>query len=318
MRMMATGFLSLFATCTWASVLLEESFENVTSGSIAGQGGWTLSHGMGSVQTNEVFSGLQALQIQNGAVSHALTNSESALWTRFRVFVTAAPEVNPVVADENTGVAFFVSTNLTLVVYSNAVPVELDVALATQVWTRFDVYRDVGSMSWNLSMNGTTVAAGLPLYSAPAAMEQVRLCNDNPDSVFIDDIDIRNHELSSEAPDLDDNGTPDWWEQKYLGSITGNDANALSGNPGWTYRQAYIAGISPVSADPFAITRASSGSLSWEARPARVYDVLWTTNLLSGFTPVASNLVDQSGFFDTSSNTNLPSGFYQLRVRLEP
>ncbi|VGO13642.1 hypothetical protein PDESU_02199 [Pontiella desulfatans] len=34
--------------------------------------------------------------------------------------------------------------------------------------------------------------------------------------------------------------------------------------------------------------------------------------------PVASNLVAQSEFFDTSSNTNLPVGFYQVQVRLEP
>ncbi|VGO13644.1 hypothetical protein PDESU_02201 [Pontiella desulfatans] len=318
MKKTVCGFLYLSVMCTCASVLLEESFENVTVGSIAGQNSWTVEHGLGSVQTNEVFNGSQALQVQNGAVSHSLTNHESALWTRFQVFVTGAPEVNPVVAAENAGVAFFVSTNLMLAVYSNTVPVELEVPVATQVWTRFDVYCDYDSMSWNLSMDGTTVAAGLPLSAGSADIEQVQFSNDNPDSVFVDDIDIRNHELAFDAPDIDGNGMPDWWEQQYFGLITGNDAHAMSGNPGWTYLETYIAGISPVSAEPFEIIRTGSRSLSWDAKPARVYDVLWTTNLLSGFMPVASNLVAESEFSDTSSNTNLPSGFYQVQVRLEP
>ncbi len=109
------------------------------------------------------------------------------------------------------------------------------------------------------------------------------------------------------------------FESLCSGSVDGQDSWSVeSGNPGWTYHQAYIAGISPVSAESFEFNRTGLCSLSWDAKSSRMYDVLWTTNLQSGFTTVASNLVSQTEFADTSSNTNLPAGFYKLQVRVAP
>lgn len=307
-----------FAGIMRASTLLTETFEGIGIGSVEGQNGWVIESGVGDVQTNEVFAGERALEILNGSVSHSLSNSESAMWIRFQAFVTGAPNVNPAATAGNTSVAFFVNTNLTLTVYSNTVPVELDVPVPTQVWTRFDVYCDYEAMTWNLSMDGTTLAAGLPLYSDSVEIEQVQISNPGAGAVYVDEFDIRNEELTAQAPDFDSDGMPDWWEQKYFGSVTGGVADAESGNPGWTHLQTYIAGISPLNAEPFEVTRTGLHSLSWDSRPARMYDVLWTTNLLSGFTPIASNLITQSEFINTSSNTNLSSGFYRLQVRPAP
>ncbi len=316
MKKTSVIFLCLFAVYAGATTMLDESFETVALGSLDGQNSWAVEFGSGDVQTNEVYAGEQALEVLNGSVSHSLTNSESAIWTRFQVFITDAPTENPSVDADNASVAFFVNTNLTLTVYSNTTPVELDIPVTTHAWTRFDVYSDYESMTWNLSMNGTTVAAGLPLYSDNTEIEEVQISNNSSDSVYVDDIEIQNEEMTASAPDSDSDGIPDWWEQKYFDSLTGCSADDESGNPGLNCLESYLAGINPASAESFEFTRTGLCSLSWDAKSARTYDVLWTTNLQSGFTTVASNLVAQTEFADTSSRTNLPTGFYALQVQL--
>jgi hypothetical protein len=298
------------------STLLLEPFEAVSTGSIHGQNDWVLDSGTATVQTNEVNGGVQSLEIQNGSVSHALASDQSSIWTRFQVFLTEAPETDPTVTAANTSVAFFVNTNLTLTVYSNTTPVELSAPVATNVWTRFDVFCDYEAMTWNLSMNGTTVAAGLPLYSDNQQIEEVLIANNSAASVFVDDINILDEELTSDSPDADTDSIPDWWEQKYFGSITGCLPSDGTANGSLTCLETYIAGLSPLQDEPFLATASGIHGLTWAAKPGRVYDVLWTTNLLSGFTEIASGLTE-SEFFDTSSNTNMPSGFYKLQVGIE-
>lgn len=319
---MTVKFISLFcafvAVNVCASTVLDDSFETITLGSIDRQNGWVVESGSGDVQTNVVCAGERALEILNGSVSHSISNSKSATWTRFQAFVTEAPDINPTVVNRSTSVAFFINTQLTLTVYSNTTPVELDVPVPTNAWIRFDVYSDYESMTWNLSMDGTTVAAGLPLYSDMTEMEEVQISNNGSGSTYVDDILIQDEEMTAMAPDSDSDGIPDWWELKHFDSITGCMAGAPSGNPGLSCIDSYIAGILPDSAEPFEFTRTGLHSLSWDAKPSRTYDVLWSTNLLAGFTPVATNLFVQSDFIDTTSNTNHPSGFYKLQVRVAP
>ncbi|QHI69222.1 hypothetical protein [Tichowtungia aerotolerans] len=309
---------SVLAAYAGASTLLSESFETLATGSVGGQNNWVLESGTGDVQTSQTFSGTQALEVQNGSVSHSLTNSQNAIWTRFQAFITSAPDTNPTVTSGNTSVAFFVNTNLTLTVYSNTTPVEINAPVATNVWTRFDVYCDYETMTWNLSMNGTTVAAALPLFSDNQEIEEVLIANNSSDSVFVDDLEIANTEIAAQAPDADRDGIPDWWELKYSSSISGLSAVAMSGNPGWTYLQTYTAGISPTSSEPFQATQTGPFGLVWTGKPGRVYDIFWASNLLSGFTPIATGLsASQTAFVDTSSNTNLPTGYYKLQVRVD-
>ncbi len=311
------ALFSLGILSAGASTLLQETFDTLTPGSISGQGSWVLESGTGDVQTAKVYSPSQALQIQSGSVSHSLTNSESAIWTRFQAFVTGAPETNPTVTAGNTSVAFFVNTNLTLTVYSNTTPIELSVPVATNVWTRFDVYCDYEDMIWNLSMNGTTVASALPLYSDNQQIEEVLIANNSSDAVYVDDLEILNEELAVLAPDDDDDGLPDWWELKYGTSITGISAEAPSGNTGYSYLQTYIAGISPNSSEPFVSTQTGPYGLSWTPKAGRIYDILWTPDLQTAFTPVATGLLTtQTEFVDSSTNTTLSSGFYKVQVRI--
>ena len=318
MKTYIATLLSLTMLNAVASTMLQETFETLSPGSIDGQGSWTVESGTGDVQTNQANGGTQALNIQSGSVSHALTNGNNSIWTRFEAFLTEAPESNPTVTAGNTSVAFFVNTNLTLTVYSNTTPVELSTPIPTNVWVRFDVYCDYEQMTWNLSMNSTNVAAGLPLYSANQQVDEVLIANHSSASAYVDDIQILDEELAAEAPDLDSDGLPDWWEQKYGTSITALSAGAPSGNNGYTYLQTYIAGISPISSELFKTTQSGPFSISWNAKEGRIYDVLWSPSMQSNFTTVALGLpASQSEFTDLSNNTLLPTGFYKVQVRVE-
>jgi len=109
----------------------------------------------------------QALQIQSSRATHDLSSDGSAVWLHFQARCEEAPSANPTVTDANTSLAFFVNTNLNLVVYSNTVPVELSTRIQTNVWIRFDVYCDYDDMYWDLSMDGINVAAGNGLTWTP-------------------------------------------------------------------------------------------------------------------------------------------------------
>lgn len=297
--------------------LMQESFEAMIPGVVDRQNQWVLESGSGEVQTQEVYGGGQALKLRYGTASRVLSSDESELWVRFHAFIPKAPENNPVITEELAGVGFFVNTNLSLSVFSNGVPVELAVPVATNGWIRFDLYCDYEGGIWNLSMDGTTVAAAVPIDPGNARADQVKIVNSDFDPVFVDDIEIVAEELTAQAPDFDHDGMPDWWEQKYFSSITAGDAAAMSGNPGWTYLQTYIAGISPITAEPFTLQQAGPYSFSWTAQPSRAYDVLWSTNLFTPFVPVATNLRESAEFTDMSSDTNLPAGYYKLQVRID-
>jgi hypothetical protein len=83
-----------------------------------------------------------------------------------------------------------------------------------------------------------------------------------------------------------------------------------------TVRQAYIAGLDPN--DQQSMLRASVPSngkeLGWNAVSGRVYNVYWTTNLLSGFQCLESNIPWTRGSFTNS--TTVPCGYYKIDVRL--
>ena len=298
-----------------------ETFEvadGVMLGTIKGQNGWVLESGSGEVQSGIWQTGSQALEIQNGQVSHNLSSDGSALWLHFQARCTTAPSANPTITDANTSLAFFVNTNLNLVVYSNTVPVELSAQMPTNVWTRFDVYCDYDDKYWDLSMDGVNVAAGLPLYSANNQVGSMILGNEGASSIYIDQIDVADMEQTAGGlPDSDSDEIPDWWEQKYFGGVTAVIAGNPSGNPGFSYLQTYIAGISPFFSDPFIVSVIPAGNgLSWTPVPSRLYAVYWVSNLMDAFVWQQDIPYPQSEFIDTIHNEEA-SGFYRLKVKVE-
>jgi hypothetical protein len=56
--------------------------------------------------------------------------------------------------------------------------------------------------------------------------------------------------------------------------------------------------------------------LEWDAVDGRTYNVYWSSNLVSEFTLVGSNLVD--GLFIDSTEDRESQGFYKISVELQP
>lgn len=303
----AAGFVETF-----------EVVDGITNGTINGQNGWVLESGTADVQSGIFTNGSQALQMQNAKVFHDLSNSNSAIWLHFQARCSEAPSANPSLSDVNTSLAFFVNTNLNLVVYSNTVPVELSAQIQTNVWTRFDIYCDYDDQYWDLSMDGINVAAGLPLYSTNLQVESLVIGNESSSPVYIDMIDIADTEQTADGlPDSDSDGIPDWWEQKHFGGVSSVSAASLSGNNGLTYLDTYIAGVSPTTFDPFVVAAVPGGNgLSWNPVQSRRYSVYWTPNLAEAFTWLQDVSYPQAEFIDSSHISEL-SCFYRLEVQVE-
>ncbi|RKZ12527.1 hypothetical protein DRQ53_14635, partial [bacterium] len=233
-----------------------ETFEvadGVATGPINGQNGWISVGGSADVQSGIVQTNSQALQMQNTQVSHDLSSEGSSMWLHFQARCTGIPDSTPTIP-ANTTLSFFVNTNLNLVVYSNTIPVELSVQVPTNAWIRFDIYCDYDDLYWDLSMDGTNVAAGLPLYSTNSQLASMAIGSGSSSPVYVDQIDVADTEqTASGLPDSDNDEIPDWWEQKYFGGVTNVVAGDPSGNDGLSYLETYITGISPTMFDPFVV-----------------------------------------------------------------
>ncbi|MCF7847879.1 MAG: hypothetical protein K9M45_03425 [Kiritimatiellales bacterium] len=316
MKKLITMLSCCLALGASASTMLLETFEpvdGISAGPIDGQNGWVVSNGTAAVQTGVVQTGSQALEIDQATVMHDVSSTNSAVWIRFQARISGAPTSIPSVDNLSTSAAFFVNTNLHLVAYSNDVPVDLGVSMPVDSWKRFDVYCDYDLMVWNLSMDGTTIGAGLPLHSTNTTIGSVRLSSSSP--AYVDQLDVADHELAAGAPDTDLDNIPDWWELKYFGGITAATAASPSANNGMTYLETYIAGVQPFAYDPFVFTHAEPGNLNWIPQPDRLYDIQWTPSLSSNFTTIATVEWPIGEFTDTPDPEE-PTGFYRLKARL--
>jgi len=121
--------------------------------------------------------------------------------------------------------------------------------------------------------------------------------------------------------DADANGLPDWWEIEHFGSTGRADPDEICANARHTVRQAYIGGFDPNAPDGgFRLSGLKNTGnekiLNWNAVSGRVYSVYWTTNLLSGFQCLESNIPWTRGSFTNQSDE--PCGYYKIEVKLAP
>jgi len=321
MRTLAIVVIVVGLASAHASQLpFQETFEapGVTNGAIDGQNGWIAYGGIADVQSAATHTGLQALEIQNSEVSRDLSSEGSAVWLHFQARCEGIPNSVPAVPSDTT-LAFFVNTNLNLVVYSNTAPVELAAQVPTNVWVRFDIYCDYDDRYWNLSMDGINVAAGLPFNSVSNQLTSMTIGNGGYSPVFVDQIDVADTEQTADGlPDSDVDGIPDWWEQKHFGGVTSVVAGNPSGNAGLSYLQTYIAGVSPTTFDPFVVWPVSGGNgLAWDPVESRWYSVYWTPSLTNEFSLLQGGLqYPQSEFID-SVHGGGDAGFYRLKVQVQ-
>jgi hypothetical protein len=113
------------------------------------------------------------------------------------------------------------------------------------------------------------------------------------------------------------NAVPKWWLAQH--NLTNFNADALQdidfdGLKTW---QEYIAGTDPTNSEScFRITLDDRNGIGWTAVSGRVYNVYWTTNLLTtGFQCMGSNIPWTQGGF--TNPPNAPQGFYKMDVRME-
>jgi predicted acyl esterase len=121
--------------------------------------------------------------------------------------------------------------------------------------------------------------------------------------------------------DDDADGLPNDWEATYFGGPTNATPSATASNGINTVMQCYIAGISPIDPDAaFLISDlsplTSESILEWNASSGRVYSVYWTSNLLSSFQALETN-VTGGAFTDTVHGAE-EKGFYKVDVQLLP
>ena len=321
---------STIAVGAIASVLLSvnasqlpflETFEvsgGTTNGAIHGQNGWISVGGTADVQSGIVQTNSQALQMQNTQVSHDLSSEGSSMWLHFQARCTGIPDSSPA-APANTILSFFVNTNLNLVVYSNTIPVELNVQVPTNDWIRFDIYCDYDDLYWDLSMDGTNVAAGLPLYSTNSQLASMAIGSGSSSPVYVDQIDVADTEQTAGGlPDSDVDEIPDWWEQKYFGGVTSVTAGNPSGNDGLTYLQTYIAGVTPFASEPFTVSPIPGGNgLAWEPVQSRLYSIYWTPSLTNEFVLLQEGIPYPQSEFTDLVHSNEVTGFYRLKVQVQ-
>lgn len=95
--------------------------------------------------------------------------------------------------------------------------------------------------------------------------------------------------------DTDGNGLPDWWEFEFFGHYTGTDPNADPDHDGMSNLAEWIAGTNPTNAA--SVLRASIVSnnlsgvvVSWSSTAGKTYWLARSTNLLTGFSTINTNI----------------------------
>lgn len=116
------------------------------------------------------------------------------------------------------------------------------------------------------------------------------------------------------SADSDNDGINDDWEHAHGGNQ--NPVRVCSNGVN-TMLQAYIAGLNPSDPDSKFTAVVSGQMLRWNAVSGRVYAIYYSTNLISGFQPLATNIPWTAGCFTDSVHNAHGQLFYKIDVQLE-
>ncbi len=122
------------------------------------------------------------------------------------------------------------------------------------------------------------------------------------------------------ADDTDSDGIPDWWEAQHYDGLTVADPADVASNGINTVGGCYIAGLNPTNvASLFWVSDFSPqpSVLRWNAVSGRVYSVYWTSNLLSGFQPLETNIAWTAVPYTDTNHPGGEKGFYKIEVEIE-
>ncbi len=276
----------------YSSLPFTEGFEPpvVSLGELHGQNNWKVNRlGVAFVQTNQVFSGLQALRIANDAtddgtpvVKHLFANAPEVVWLDIRqqVIAAAIPETLPDAA------AFFLfNGNGHLVIADGNRPagdqwltLTNAPALEQGSWARVSIRLDYSTQTWLICINGILLADNLGFISPQERFTTVRI---KGDSAVMDDF----HVGTQPPPDVSTvpgNVVPDEWYLQYFGQI-GHDGDDPD-NDGLTNLQEYLLGTDPTNPDTDG-DGIPDGQEVALGRDPLVPDTLSTLPFIEGFEP---------------------------------
>ena len=214
------------------------------------------------------------------------------------------------IADDASAV-FYVGTNDLLVAYDSTNATELVGATVSNGWNKIALSCDYVSKVWNLELNDALVVSNFAFHSSPTSFQALEITEGSSNTLFVDSI-----EITDSLDDSDNDGLPDDWETEHFGDLNANPGDIASNGVDTVY-SAYIAGLDPTSLTNRFLISNVRNILQWSASSGRVYSVWWSSNLLSGFQPLESNIPWQAMPFTDTNHPADGQGFYKIDVELE-
>ncbi|HUA68706.1 MAG TPA: S8 family serine peptidase [Candidatus Saccharimonadales bacterium] len=122
--------------------------------------------------------------------------------------------------------------------------------------------------------------------------------------------------------DTDGNGLPDWWELEYFGHLTGTDPNADPDHDGMDNLAEWIAGTNPTNAASclrvsVMSTNSNGVNVSWPSVAGKTYWLERSTNLLTGFNTISTNIAATAPTNTQTDTAILPDNTRFYRVGVE-
>lgn len=284
-----------------------------TLGGLSGQRGWTGGTNA-QVQAGIGRSG-NGLSIATDTAMIDFANGTNTLVFDFWSKPVAGAEPAGTNIASNATAVIWVDVDNNFAVYSNTTIVTLPVQAPSNAWIHFEVQVDYGNDLWDLTVNGTNIASGLGTYSSQSKFTGIELSNTSPEAAFFDDLMITG---PASLTDYDN-----WLMDNY--GTTSMDGNTVASNGVNTIYETYIMGLDPNDTNAFFLvsnigSQADTMEISWNSVSGRVYNVYWSSNLLSGdgFILLQSNIPwSVGGSFTDAVHGAESKGYYRIGVQLE-
>ena len=297
-----------------------ETFENDGThagdlGDLAGQHGWT---GGGTVQTGTVFEGTQALSLTEETAAHSFIGEKTNIWITFQMQPTLS-ERPPDSIPADASAVFYVNTDRKLVAYSNQTPIVIESPIFSNGWNKIELSCDFVSKVWNLELNDVPMVGNFPFHGNPASFQGLEFTEGSESNAFFDSITVSD---TSDESDTDADGLPDEWETTYWPGDLSHSPGDMASNGVDTVWQCYIAGLDPTDENAVFLISVfrpltSGNILHWQNVSGRVYSVWWSSNLLSSFQPLETNLPWTEMPYTDTNHPAEEKGFYKIDVELE-
>ena len=272
-----------YASIPWSAGF--ETNEGYEVGSVSGVNGWSVSEGAGEVQTAAVYTGEQALKVEDGAVTrYGLSEPGAVVWTKVNAQMVPGPlpemegtkyVAAAVALNSDRRLAGYDGTSGQWVVATNTADVELF------QWAELAVKKDYGEGKWSLYRNGQPVLKGLGFADGSltrmvrVAVEGVGVVDDltvgtQPPGDLDSDYDglmdwqedantngvVDEGETDPEQADSDGDGMDDGAEAEWgFSSTTSNQFTGLPWVTGFENEEGYTNGV--LNGQP--------GEVGWEA-----------------------------------------------------